>query len=809
MLGVRWHKVLTDLFGNKTRTLLIVLSITVGLFAIGMILNSRIVLAEEMAKSYAAINPSSGTIRTVEAFDADFLRSIRRMPGVKEADARAHVGLRYRKPANAAAAGGSETGRWKDIQLFAAPDYDKIQVNKIKPLSGSWPPADHELLLERSSLELLGAKEGDWLIIETADLRQRKMRIAGVVHDFCQVPSSFDDMARGYISFDTLEWLGVERDYNELHIITQGRQDKKETLPVINSIKDRLEKNGFTIPMSMAAEPGELPLNDYLQSILLLLGVIGFLSLFLSAFLIINTISALVTQQIRVIGIMKAIGARTGQIIGLYMVLVIIYGLVALAIAVPLGAIGGQLLCQFLAGIFNFDLTQYRVTPEALGLQVLIGLLVPIASALFPILTVTRITPAAAMSGFGAGMEHFGAGFFDRLFITPSAFLVRLLSRPLMLSLRNTFRRKGRLALTLITLTLGGAIFIGIFSVRSSLYSTLDQIMGMYRSDIWLNFAEPQRGERIARQAQKAEGVTAAQSWERMPVRRVRPDGSESGNLLLFAPQLDGDLLHPVLLEGRWLEQGDRRAVVLSTGTLEVEPDLKLGDDLTLKIEGRKTTFHVVGIALGMGVAPFIYTGYDDLTTVTHKKGQTTGLMVAITQHDNTTQALTATMLEEQFKDAGTRVSSVQLVSEENSGTEMGFNLIIGLALMMAFLLAIVGGFGLMGTLSINVLERTREIGVLRAIGASDMAVARIFIVEGMVIGGISWLFGALLAIPFSGLLSQALGDSFLKTPLTYGYSLGGALLWLVTALALSAIASYLPARNATRLSVREVLAYE
>ena len=813
MLSVRWYKVLYDLWGNKTRTTLIVLSITVGLFAIGMIVNARVILSEELARGYAAINPSSGTIRTIETFDEDLVRSVRQMRGVEEVDARADIGMRFQVIKNGTqentASAQSDTVRWRDIQLFAVPDYSNMRVNKIRPQSGDWPPPPHELLLERSALELIGAQVGDSILIETADRKLRELRLAGTVHDLCQVPSQFDNMPRGYISFDTLEWLGEPHALNELHIIVQNRTDKREVLRVINQIKDKLEKSGLTIPLGTGAEPGSVPLDDILQAVLLLLGALGFLSLFLSAFLIINTISALVTQQIRQIGIMKAVGARASQVVGMYLALVFIYGLVALFIAVPSGAVGARALSGFMAGLFNFDLTSFHVAPQAIGLQIVIGLAVPTLAALYPVLGVMRITAAEAMSNYGTSKDQFGAGKLDRLLTGQSALALRILSRPLMLSLRNTFRRKGRLALTLITLTLGGAIFIGVFIVRSSLARTLSDLTQTYQSDVWLNFANPQRVERVERQALEVSGVARATRWARMRVRRVHTDGSEGEGLVLYAPPVESDLIRPTILEGRWLLPEDNRALVLSTGALEQEPDVKVGDEIVLKVEGRKATFHVVGTALGLGLAPFIYASYDDIARITHETGRTNVIAVVTEQHDPSAQAQAAAKLEAHFRQAGARVNSVQLVSEENAGAEMGFNVVIILALVMAFLLAIVGGLGLMGTLSINVLERTREIGVMRAIGAADGSVARVFIVEGVAIGVISWLLGTLLAIPLGGLLSDAVGAAFLKAPLSHVFSMEGVLLWLVVVIVLSGLASFLPARSASRLTVRQVLAYE
>jgi len=98
---------------------------------------------------------------------------------------------------------------------------------------------------------------------------------------------------------------------------------------------------------------------------------------------------------------------------------------------------------------------------------------------------------------------------------------------------------------------------------------------------------------------------------------------------------------------------------------------------------------------------------------------------------------------------------------------------------------------------------------VLRAIGAPNRGVAQVFILEGITIGLMSWCMGALLAIPVTQGLNQALGNATMGAPLSYSYSMPGLWLWLLVVLLLSAIASFIPARNASRLTVREVLAYE
>ena len=163
--------------------------------------------------------------------------------------------------------------------------------------------------------------------------------------------------------------------------------------------------------------------------------VFGALSLLLSGFLVVNTISALLTQQMRQIGVMKAIGANTTQLVGMYLATVLIYGLLALAIAVPLGGAGAYGFTRYLAQLINFDVLDYTTPPRVLALEVGAGLIVPLLAALWPVLNGARVSVREAISSYGLGKGRFGRSRIDR-----SLEHVRFLSRPLLLSLRNTFR---------------------------------------------------------------------------------------------------------------------------------------------------------------------------------------------------------------------------------------------------------------------------------------------------------------------------------------------------------------------------------
>lgn len=841
MLRPRWRKVLRDLWLNKTRTVLVVLSIAVGVFAVGTIATSQIILSRDLNAVYQATNPASATFYTFDSFGDDTVGAVQNIREIKEAEGRRRVVVR------------AKTGpdEWRLLILNVIPDFDDLKIDKFHSEAGAWPPPDHEMLIDRAALSLLKANMGDTLLIKTPEGKERRMRIAGLSHDLNAQLFVFDGQAYGFISADTLEWLGQSPDYNELRIVVADTvpATSADIKKVADKVQDKIEDGGQTILFTLIPPPGKSPLDFLIQTISILMGTLALLSLLLSGFLVINTISALLTQQVRQIGIMKAVGARNRQVIVMYLVTVTIFGLLALLIAIPIGVIGAYQFSRFIAGYLNFDITEFRLPPEVLATEIAVGLVVPLLAGLYPILVGVKVTVREAISEYGLGKGHFGTSAFDRLLISDLRFrfahpgriddLQRMfkpkianrkstilnppardaqnearrakffLSRPLLLSLRNTFRRKTRLALTLLTLIFGGVIFITVFSLRVSMLNTLDNWMAYFRWDVAVQFERDYRIERLIQETLNVPGVTAAETWGFAGARRKRPDGSDSDSIMLYAPPAETRMAHPTIVEGRWLKSDDENAVVVNSIVFRDEPDVKVGDEITLKIEGKEKRWQVIGVVTGGFPMATMFVNYPYFARATHNVGKAQWVFATTQQHDFDFQAQIVRALEDRFEYLGFDVSATAKVAEEISEVQSIFEVIVVLLLIMAVLIAVIGGLGLMGTMSINVLERTREIGVMRAIGASNGAVRRVFIIEGIIIGLLSWLFGAILAYPISKFLSDTIGRQFLSAPLDYTFSINGVLLWLAVVIVLSVLASFLPAWNASRLTVREVLAYE
>lgn len=801
----RWRKVWSDLWGYKLRTLLVVLSIAVGVFAVGMVYSTHLMFARDLARSWGTASPASASLYA-DPFDEDLVDGIRRLRGVKEAEGRRFVSVRVR----------TAGGEWRRLSLTAIPDYIKQKVNIVRPLSGAWPPGDGDVLLERSSLAELGVGQGGSMLIETSEGRKRFLKVTGVVYDPSRLASSFSGRFDGYINMDTLEKLDELRLLNQVDIVVEPwvmRGSDREPIEAVGRRAwSKLEQGDSTVLGLRVPKPGEHPMQEAIDAMIMLLAVMGILSLFLGAFLLVNTISSVLTQQVRQVGIMKAVGARRGQILGMYLTLVGIFGILALVVAAPLGAMAANAIAKYIAGLFNFDSGGLELSSKVLLMEAAVAVLVPLIAALWPVWRGTGVTVREAVSDYGlSGIE--ATGRIDR-WVDTALQRLKYLRRPVLLSLRNTFRRKGRLALTLLTLTAAGTVFMAVFSVRASLYTTLDLALEYFRYDVAVGFSESYRSSRIEQEVLRVPGVKAAETWGLTSGRVLRDERREaedeaSSEVTVFAPPRDTGTIRPKIIEGRWLVSGDENALVVNTEAIKDNPQLKVGVPAVVKVGTRRLQFTVVGVAQSLLEGPYVYAPYEWLSGAIHEAGRARRVHITGYSAGLREQSTLGRALEEHLKKHNLKVQYVDVTWQKKQRIRSRFDILITFLLIMAVLLAVVGALGLTGTMGINVLERTREIGVMRAVGASSIDIGKVFVVEALCIGLLSWLAGAVLALPAAMLLSRQVGILFMHNPLTFSFSFLGVGIWLVVSTVLSVLASLLPAWNAARLSVREVLSYE
>jgi putative ABC transport system permease protein len=806
----RWRKVLHDLVDNKGRTLLVVLSIAVGVFSIGVIAGAYQIISNDMSVSYAANQPANIEMRMSD-FDDDILSVIRNQRGVQNAEARRVFNIRVRVPG---------TEKWTTLDMTTFESFEENTINLLKPIEGRAVPDKHEVLLEQDALQNLNVGLGGLLEFQLPDGSTRTLPVVGIVQDTAAGAGDFLADPFAYITMDTLQYLRQPRLYNRALVTVAGDGDDPHHIREVGAVvKDKIEKSDAVVLRSRFSETHQHPLGSTINAVLGILLALGVLIVLLSSSLIANTLSALLNQHLRHIGVMKLVGGQRRQVFRMYITLIMAFGLIALAIAVPFGGIGAYALAEFIASQLSFSLLGYRIVPLAFLVQIAVGLFVPLIAGLAPVINGSRITVLKALSGDLAEDEiQFKDGemrlsWFDWAQVKVTRLLAARgihIPRPFIISLRNTFRRKSRLALTLFTLTMGGAIFIAVFNVRVTLHDYIGQIGKYFRADVTLDFDRAYRLQEIERAVMKVDGVTQVEGWQFASGELLDDRETVVENITLLAPPAESRLVQPILVDGRWLQADDVRKMAVSEGLQKSFPDLEAGDYLNMRINGRDEVWQVVGIFKFvdqegiLGYAPFEY-----VSEMNNLVNRSFSFRVVTEQHDRAYQDTKAEELDKYLRDQGYKVRIAEAGSASLDTAVESLDILVVFLLIMAVLTAIVGSMGLTGTMGMNVLERTREIGITRAIGADDRAVMRTVIAEGVVIGMISFALAIVLSIPFTYGLSTIVSLAIFQTPIDVVFTYVGYAIWLGLVLLLSTVASILPARNAARLTIREVLAYE
>ena len=351
----------------------------------------------------------------------------------------------------------------------------------------------------------------------------------------------------------TLAWLGLPPYYNRIDLVTTTDKTSREhVLEVAALARDRvIQPAGYSVARiqvpGYSSDPGQHWAQNQINGLLLVLQVMGILVIFLSGGLVVNTISAIMGQQIKQIGIMRAVGAVRRQLIGMYLLNVLILSVIGLAIGLPLGLLGAAGLATLAASFLNFTLTQIDLPAHVWVLQAAVGLLMPIGVALYPIVSGTRLSVHDAIYEYGLNDEG-RKGLIDKVLVR-----VRRLSPPILLSLRNTFRNKARLAFTVITLTMAGAMFMAAFSTRASLTAQINEVGRYLAFDAALSVPYGTNRFAAEREALRIPGVTVAEGWAAASGIVIHADGSEGDEIDISGVPVDARTIDPNLLSGHWL----------------------------------------------------------------------------------------------------------------------------------------------------------------------------------------------------------------------------------------------------------------
>jgi putative ABC transport system permease protein len=458
-----WRKAIGDVWRARARGTLVVLAIAIGLAGFLAVLSTYTVLGRELNLGYLATNPASAVLHT-DAVDERLLEAVAARDDVDDVDARRVLTLRIRT--------GPDS--WRRLMLFVIRDFERLRIASVTSDSGAWPPAPGELLIERDAFQVAKARIGDVVTVRTSNGREQTLRVAGGVHDAGQAQARMENMVYGYIAPETLALLGETTTLDRLYLQVSGdRFDPTRVGNVATAVKTWLERTGHPVARVDVPTPGEHPHAGIMAVLLLAMAVFGLFTLALSGVIVVNLLLAMMATERRSIGVMKAIGGTRGQIARIYLVEGALLGVAATMLATPAGVMAGRALSQYFAVLLNFDLTSLAAPMWVYLLVAIVGLLVPLAAAAYPVAVATAMTVRAALAPIGVDADSFGSGWLDRMMCG-----IGRAGRPVLLGVRNSVRRRTRTALTFGTFAVAGTFFISALSLRASMMTAVDRLFG-------------------------------------------------------------------------------------------------------------------------------------------------------------------------------------------------------------------------------------------------------------------------------------------------------------------------------------------
>jgi len=797
-MGVLGNKLFRDLWNHKGRTIQVILIIGLSAGSIGMIMGTRNLMIPGMQDIWKSQVPAMINLYT-PFLSEDELQVLEKVDGVVVLEGKSSAIIEWRS---------NPDGEWQQATLSARIDYENQKLNKLELLNGDWPH-DELLALGQDGEAFFGISPDEQIYLRIND-REIKVQLTGTLYDQLIQPAYFGGMVQLYATNDYFEKLVGTGGFNQI-LVSALEYEEGAVTELADRLQGKLEKQGYDSGR-MVIDPNEHIFQTQMEGIFLVLTILGFLSLGLGLLLVYNTVNVLIAQQVDQIGVMKAVGARTWHILRLYFISIFIYGLLALILALPLAIYGAWSITTWLSNSFGADMGSFDVSQPVILLVVLICLLAPVLASLIPIISGARITVREAISTYGLSTN---TGLIERALAK-----ARFISRLILITISNTFRHKRRVILLEVGLVLSGLMFMAVVAVREAVeYTTQDVFFSILNVDITLVFESPQRFSFIEDLTLRHPEVKAMEMWG-LANPTIRPAGQpaseddESLNLLFGVP-LPTQLFGYKILAGRWLDPSDSYAIVLDKQLAE-EIGVGVGDWVTLKYaEHEERDWQIVGLSFLPFIPNTASVPRDMLLYDLGFVGRGQSVWIQTWEEDPRRQIAIAKDLRDFYKQNNVQIAAVRGVfGMGDSAAEMAaaiigqMNFLLILLGVMAVVIGAVGSIALSGALSLSVMERRREIGVMRAIGASSWTIFRLFIGEGLLLGWLSWLVAFPLSIPVGRIMSQAIGSA-LETEFFYTFSTTGPVMWLVIITILSIIASWLPARGATKISVRESLAYQ
>ena len=772
-------KSVKDVTRRKLRTILTILGIAVGVMGLTAINVASAQLAAGIAYTNDASAQPDIAFVTSPA-DPALADTLAAQPNVKATQAETRVVARWAVP----------TGHFS-LAVAGLTDGVARRIGTFQVTEGTLP-GPGEILLESGDRGVASVKRGDIITIQVGAATQR-LTVSGFARTAGLPAPTTTQLAWGYMPQADLATLAGVSGANTFLVQLRDYGQRHETAKQLASVLEDRHVSVLATDVGRASDSGSQTI-DGLFSVMRVLSIVALL---LSIFLLLSTITTLVAEQVPVIGTLKAIGAVRGQVLRVYLTSVAIYGIAGTLIGLLAGFGLGELLFSLFAGLFTLDPGPLAISPSLVITAAIVGIGVPLAAALLPVLLGTRITVRQALSGYGLanGAGSAWASAIGRVF----AFVPQTVQ----LGMRGLFRKRTRATLTLLALAVAGAAFLAVQTTAYSFGQTLAGVFDTYHADVFAAAAQPASYTQMRATLDGVPGVARTEPLAQEPVQADR------GELLLTGVLPSARLYNKQIVSGRWFTADDTNVALLSEDAAR-KLGLKVGDSISFRDDLHAATWTIIGIARdynGITVSGVLLAPLAEVNTFRHLPADyTSAVLIQSTSTDQREINALSARVDDAFSAAGFqgRVLTIQQIKAQNQSV---FTIIYTLLYAVAAIIALVGGIGLFNSLAMSVLERRREIGILRSMGATGGKVAQVFWTEALSLSGLAWLVALALGIPAAYGFVQLLGGLFL--PVAFAFNPAGLVVMLAFILIVASAASLGPVIGAYQTRIAQTLRYE
>lgn len=789
-MKMNYLKAWRDISFSLKRTVLVVFALVLGLFGVGSVVVSYVILTNDLNANFQSTSPQHVIFKS-DDFSLLNLPEFRNNPDVEAAEFRDFSLHRIEIKPNV----------WIPLWLYGVENINEMKVARIFQEQGKKESPSGTVWMERDGLKISEIVKNSMPQVRIRD-KNSTLQVSEICFDPGQAPATQDAFIYAYTdqkSYNQITGLPI----NQRLIVRLNHVKSAEEVKLISQkLEAQFKASGIEIKSVEFPKFNEHPHQWQLNTLLFLIGTIGLLAFVMAAVLVSQLMKAILAGQIKQIGIMKTLGASRFRIVQIYLTMLLIMGAAAGFFAIPLSIISGKAFSAFVAKTLNFNILTTSVPPLVIIGLILASLILPVLLSAATILKATGTSIRLAITDNGVSSTTTGKKFgFSRK--------LPLQTIPAM-AVRNSLRNYNRLLVTVFAMAFGVAIFSTGFNVRQSLWELLSGVKNELRYDVQVVLNQTISKEEAIKPFNNLMNVKQVEMWVggRGEIQsKVKSTGNGTG---IVALPYQSPLLKLKMIEGRWINASSEIEIVLNQQAWNLYKNPSLGSVIDLNYAQKNIKVKVVGIAEQFE-KPKLYIDlvkYDSLFNQTHEIN-TLNFVAENNSFDQVVQL--KKNIENKISPSGLNVLYVMSQAERVKIIHDHLNIILSTIVVLSFLVLIVSAVGMASATGINILERTREIGVMRAIGATPNQIFKLFVYEGMMVSLVSICFGLILSYPLSQLASVFFGNLLLGegAKLTYAFSPLGFWVTLLTTLIFGWLASRIPAKTAITVSTREALSYE